>query len=116
MKKPQKTLETQHFLRSNGIPDRSRTCNLRLRRPTLYPIELRGRIEASAAEPHVQAGILAFWTRKAKSLRDPRRKGRWAIMVIMTVLLSSSSVGAAQFHDDATQVQRPVEFGEPELV
>ena len=26
-----------------NIPDRSRTCNLRLRRPTLYPIELRGR-------------------------------------------------------------------------
>ncbi len=24
------------------IPDRTRTCNLRLRRPTLYPIELRG--------------------------------------------------------------------------
>src|SRR5437773_10152940 len=24
------------------IPDRGRTCNLRLRRPTLYPIELRG--------------------------------------------------------------------------
>ncbi len=26
-----------------NIPDRIRTCNLRLRRPTLYPIELRGR-------------------------------------------------------------------------
>lgn len=25
------------------IPDRSRTCNLRLRRPTLYPVELRAR-------------------------------------------------------------------------
>ena len=25
-----------------NIPGRSRTCNLRLRRPTLYPIELRG--------------------------------------------------------------------------
>src|SRR5262249_8793296 len=25
------------------IPDRIRTCNLRLRRPTLYPVELRGR-------------------------------------------------------------------------
>ena len=24
------------------IPGRARTCNLRLRRPTLYPIELRG--------------------------------------------------------------------------
>jgi hypothetical protein len=32
-----------HFLRFSSIPDRSRTCNLRLRRPTLYPIELRGR-------------------------------------------------------------------------
>src|SRR5262249_3862993 len=29
-------------LQSSSIPDRSRTCNLRLRRPTLYPIELRG--------------------------------------------------------------------------
>ena len=27
-----------------SVPDRSRTCNLRLRRPTLYPIELRGRV------------------------------------------------------------------------
>ena len=26
----------------NSIPDRIRTCNLRLRRPTLYPVELRG--------------------------------------------------------------------------
>src|SRR5262245_29727756 len=26
-----------------SIPDRIRTCNLRLRRPTFYPIELRGR-------------------------------------------------------------------------
>ena len=25
-----------------SIPDKARTCNLRLRRPTLYPIELRG--------------------------------------------------------------------------
>lgn len=25
-----------------SIPDRTRTCNLRLRRPTLYPIQLRG--------------------------------------------------------------------------
>ncbi len=28
---------------SINIPDRARTCNLRLRRPTLYPIGLRGR-------------------------------------------------------------------------
>jgi hypothetical protein len=26
----------------NDIPDRSRTCNLCLRRATLYPVELRG--------------------------------------------------------------------------
>jgi hypothetical protein len=31
------------MLKIPNIPDRSRTCNLRLRRPTLYPIELRGR-------------------------------------------------------------------------
>src|SRR5688572_8001045 len=29
--------------RMTSIPDRARTCNLRLRRPTLYPIGLRGR-------------------------------------------------------------------------
>jgi hypothetical protein len=28
---------------TQSIPDGIRTCNLRLRRPTLYPIELRGR-------------------------------------------------------------------------
>ena len=28
--------------RKSSIPGRIRTCNLRLRRPTLYPIELRG--------------------------------------------------------------------------
>jgi hypothetical protein len=27
----------------NGAPDRIRTCGLRLRRPTLYPAELRAR-------------------------------------------------------------------------
>jgi hypothetical protein len=35
-----------HFLRFSSIPDRSRTCNLRLRRPTLYPIELRGQTQS----------------------------------------------------------------------
>ena len=33
-----------------SIPDRSRTCNLWLRRPTLYPIELRGRKRGIAAD------------------------------------------------------------------
>ena len=28
---------------SYGAPDRTRTCNLRLRRPLLYPVELRAR-------------------------------------------------------------------------
>ena len=30
--------------RWDGAPDRSRTCGLRLRRPTLYPAELRARV------------------------------------------------------------------------
>src|SRR5438105_6729456 len=33
---------TEMVAKKRNIPDRSRTCNLRLRRPTLYPIELRG--------------------------------------------------------------------------
>jgi hypothetical protein len=36
-----------HFLVmecGGNMPDRIRTCNLRLRRPTLYPVELRGRV------------------------------------------------------------------------
>ncbi len=48
----QESLLTPDPLRHRGdisdlkenIPGRIRTCNLRLRRPTLYPIELRGRI------------------------------------------------------------------------
>ena len=32
----------KYLSRTTNIPDRTRTCNLRLRRPTLYPIELRG--------------------------------------------------------------------------
>src|SRR5262249_13073837 len=41
-----------------SIPDRSRTCNLRLRRPTLYPIELRGRLLASyTLNQKIQVGV-----------------------------------------------------------
>ncbi len=29
-----------------GAPDRTRTCNLRLRRPLLYPVELRAQDKA----------------------------------------------------------------------
>ena len=32
---------SQRYLLNGGAPDRSRTCDLRLRRPTLYPTELR---------------------------------------------------------------------------
>ena len=31
----------KHGVILSGAPDRSRTCDLRLRRPTLYPTELR---------------------------------------------------------------------------
>src|SRR4029453_13579424 len=36
-----------HTRLTDGAPDRARTCNLRLRRPTLYPVELRARIESN---------------------------------------------------------------------
>src|SRR5439155_17741014 len=46
-----------------SIPDRSRTCNLRLRRPTLYPIELRGQLETGDDKNYtcVRAGVHAHW-------------------------------------------------------
>ena len=32
-------------VKEGSTPDRSRTCNLRFRRPLLYPVELRGRMQ-----------------------------------------------------------------------
>ncbi len=47
--KTKKPRATQRVLVvSQNTPGRIRTSNLRLRRPTLYPIELRGRGRASA--------------------------------------------------------------------
>ena len=37
-----KALPKQGRSRKSSIPERIRTSNLRLRRPTLYPVELRG--------------------------------------------------------------------------
>jgi hypothetical protein len=36
------------FLAGNGAPGRTRTCDPRLRRPVLYPTELRAHIEGNA--------------------------------------------------------------------
>src|SRR5487761_1976039 len=41
---------------SGGTPDRTRTCNRRLRRPVLYPIELRAQcLPAAAGSPRASA-------------------------------------------------------------
>ena len=37
----------------NGAPDRDRTCNLRFRRPSLYPVELRAHIDDCIPFPPV---------------------------------------------------------------
>ena len=41
---------TQRCLQGVGAPDRTRTCNLRLRRPLLYPVELRAPAHAQGPE------------------------------------------------------------------
>ena len=38
---PQRVTQTRLSNTKTGAPDRTRTCNLRLRRPLLYPVELR---------------------------------------------------------------------------
>ena len=46
------TVESQLVVRGQALiegstPDRTRTCDLRFRKPTLYPPELRGRLDVS---------------------------------------------------------------------
>ena len=40
------------YLVKYGAPDRSRTCDLWLRKPTLYPTELRARYQADIIANH----------------------------------------------------------------
>ena len=49
-----KALETGE---SNGAPDRIRTCGLRLRRPTLYPAELRAHTDKATGRLARPAGL-----------------------------------------------------------
>src|SRR5438445_4105843 len=51
------------------IPDRSRTCNLRLRRPTLYPIELRGQKGEPSTCPIIPQG--AALSISARGVTEP---------------------------------------------
>ena len=41
----------------DGAPDRIRTCDLRLRRPTLYPTELRAQWEHASASRQDRSGV-----------------------------------------------------------
>ena len=58
------------FVLSLSTPDRSRTCNLRFRRPTLYPIELRVQLifRSWARWP---AGQVANCTRTPSYRKEP---------------------------------------------
>src|SRR5450756_2527415 len=52
---------TNNVFRS-GAPDRVRTCGLRLRRPTLYPAELRARIAEQAKQSITRARPCLLYT------------------------------------------------------
>ncbi len=52
-----------------SIPERARTSNLRLRRPTLYPIELRGRVREGFLVPFSRGG--GMWFPRKSNLRPP---------------------------------------------
>ena len=61
-----------------NMPDRSRTCNLRLRRPTLYPIELREleihKRYSNSSDPDCPSFV--SFTFKEVRLRRSRGSGR----------------------------------------
>ena len=56
----------------NGAPDRIRTCDLWLRRPALYPTELRARAAATYSMPATGANPLP--TGQAIAFGDPARR------------------------------------------
>ena len=55
-----------HWVSTTSAPDRIRTCDLRLRRPTLYPAELRARLVrfgvriSRVLSPHARGGIISL--------------------------------------------------------
>jgi hypothetical protein len=60
-----------------GIPDRARTCSLRLRRPTLYPIELRGLISIGHRPEWLLETIVSEWSDYRNKIVQPKN-GRCA--------------------------------------
>ncbi len=65
--------------RSNGLPDRNRTCDNRLRRPVLYPTELRAE-QAIMGQPPGKKTRKRSSTQTVDSLRIPE-----ALLKIQTV-------------------------------
>ena len=70
----EKAKETPGDVRDSGEKrntlDRDRTCNLQLRRLTLYPIELRGRSQIDAA---ILAAATAPQQQRRQSPHDPAK-------------------------------------------
>ena len=55
---------------TRNAPDRIRTCDLRFRRPTLYPTELRARVEASMASRGILWGAAWACSRDQRPLNS----------------------------------------------
>ena len=64
----------RHFPHPGSTPYRSRTCNLRLRRPTLYPIELRAQVSSHDTTRFLVPA--ATWQRAYPSRSDARTEPR----------------------------------------
>lgn len=58
-----------------NVPGRARTCNLRLRRPALYPIELRGRTRQCRQRPRILAANLGRASAAGCFVATGRRNG-----------------------------------------
>ena len=89
----------------NGAPWRSRTPNLRIRSPTLYPVELRVHFKAAAPS---ECGTLAAWVGEVErqsgaGLRPARTAGRLRRQRVRTLVARSAP--------PANQSQRPSSGG-----
>ena len=56
----------------SGTPDRIRTCDLRLRRPTLYPAELRAHTGSTQERPGPRGGTIEATSARGKRLGGGR--------------------------------------------